>query len=399
MIVNMRVICGMVIISIGLGGQPAWGLTKAKAVGLDLRRQLVRIQRLEHGVLSFFDETRQLRVEPAQKFAQLLIESRGTDPLPEGPEVCAVVLNDGQWVVGRWVGVHDDGEVLYLQHPALGPVAVNLEDVSRFWPNRSVDDDFMAEGPFERIVSDRVVLLNGDVLEGFVAAIESHHVKVESTAQDGVLEIALDRTRLIRLASVLESPRPDMDVVYLADGSRWHVADLLIGSDRIFITPALCESGEAVGIELSRVLRIDLARHGVRLVDLTSLSRKVVAGGSAFGISVPPRVQGADLWMHAPLQIEFDLPLGADRFAAELALEMVDGKNSGDRAWADVIVNLVVDGKNVGRFHLDGESTNVHINVPITGRVMTVELDEAANGPVLDRVLLRDAILLVKDPR
>ena len=382
----------------------AAAVQSATAVGLDLRRQSIRIHRLADGTLRYFDASRQLRVEPIDQFVQLLIDRPDTDPPPQTEQTptASVLLIDGQRLVGTWVGAADNGESLQLRHAALGRIRIQLDRVKRFDPPGRAADylsgrhrgaELVTPGPG---AADQVALINGDVLEGFVAAIHTSAVSVNLAGGDEPIDVPLERVQSIRIANESQTDGPALDRVSLRDGSIVHASDLRIESDEQLtfsrVTVGKSDHGD-VTLDLSSVARIDLGRSGLRLVDLHRLPRQVVAGGEVFGVPMPPRVKDGTLWMHAPVKVRFDLPAGAVRFAARAVL---DAQGSDDASsWSDLIVKVAVGGNAHPPIHLHAAEPGADLSVATEGGILTIELDPALYGPVMDRILLRQAVVLV----
>ncbi len=375
---------------------PVAAVQSATAVGLDLRRQPIRIHRLADDKLRFFDGSRQLRVKPIDQFVQLLIDAPEDQAAAQADRGgAALSLTDGQRLVGTWFGADEDGQTLRLRHPALGPIGVQLERVRRFVPP---GHDATANGfASEPAGVDWVQLVNGDVLEGFVASIHTSHVRIELAGGAEPIDVPLERVRSVSLANDEKPELAAVDRLVLRDGSRVHASQLRIESgDQLTFTRV--EGNElksaAVTIDLSRVARIDLGSSGQRLVDLHELPLRVVAGGEVFGVPMPPRVIDGGFWLHAPVTVRFELPAGAVRFAAQADLEAGDG---GDRpsSWSDLIVKVAVDGKTEARVHLHAGAPRAALTGAAEGKILTIELEPGTYGPVMDRVLLRQAVVLV----
>ena len=117
--------------------------------------------------------------------------------------------------------------------------------------------------------------------------------------------------------------------------------------------------------------------------------------------------------LHAPVTVAFALPAGSCRVTAEAALDLPADLPAGRGAWADVVVwlgepvesaepvqsadaaDIMAD---VGRVRLMLSQPTGRFNVPLApGRSrLTLRLDPASNGPILDRVALRGARVLVE---
>ena len=159
------------------------------------------------------------------------------------------------------------------------------------------------------------------------------------------------------------------------------------------------QSTQRVELALGEVARVDLASPRGRLVDLVRLKMQAVSGGEVFGLPMPPRIDAGSVYLHAPVVVRFDLPAGAARLAA--VAELADAAQSPAEAlaWADMDLIVRVDSKIVATAHLDAAQPRALLNVAAAGRALTIELDQAANGPIRDRMRLRDAVVFVAHPR
>ena len=123
---------------------------------------------------------------------------------------------------------------------------------------------------------------------------------------------------------------------------------------------------------------------------------RVVAGGAVFGRQIAPLQDKGGLRIHAPIAVEIDLPAGASRLGGIAELDLSEGGvSSGFAQWADFELVLSLDGREVDRHHFDHSSPSTAINVPVNGAVLRIELLEAANGPIMDRLHLRGLVVLV----
>ena len=85
-----------------------------------------------------------------------------------------------------------------------------------------------------------------------------------------------------------------------------------------------------------------------------------------------------------PMTVELTLPEGAQRMA--LTADLVGRR--GAAGWADLILKLTTRRGKIQEYHLNAATPTAAINSYINGSV-TIELEPAVNGPVLDRLLTR----------
>jgi hypothetical protein len=150
-------------------------------------------------------------------------------------------------------------------------------------------------------------------------------------------------------------------------------------------------------LPLEQVQRVDLTAGGYRLVDLTQLPREVVDGGETFGFAKPPRLSAGDLMLHAPVRLAIALPEGAVRFAATAVLDLT-GVPADRHDWASSQLT-VQDAEQVPLApaqQIDAAHPTARFNLPVSAGRLILDLDPSVNGPILDRVRLTDAVILLR---
>jgi hypothetical protein len=352
----------------------------AVLIDAELHRRQIKFVTLGHGELTYFDDARRLQREAAQQFVSLQFTER---QLPadavadEDGNGAMVQLGDGQVFRGQMTGVDDEGRLKW-QTAHFGELHFKLDDVARVV---MIDAQQPIRADQQGVVAnDRVVLRNGDVVSGFVAALKSDGLILQVEQQE--LMLAWDRVAQVMLPNPIR--RSPGTWVRLTDGSRVLIDQVTLDSTRL----AGQVRGQAVTAPRAMVLAVEFAdRH--QLVPIGSLEPVLRSGGQVFGVPMPPRKAGDQLALHAPMTVEFTLPAAARRFAAEASLDP-QGLD-----WADL--NLIVaDAKGqLEKVHLDGKRPHAEINVQLHGDRLTLTVDEGANGPVFDRLMLHDAWVLV----
>lgn len=372
--------------------RPARALTGATLVDAELQAQPVKLASLQGGTLSYFDDDRRLQQRPASEF--VMLRSIGDDvalSASKGPQP-TLVLVDGQRIAGHWLGVTGDGQRLRWSHPVLGEITAPLEDI------RGVE--LSAELPAEQ-PGDQVVLGNGDALTGFVEGLGDASVQLVPQGSDQAVPLPIERVAALRLANPTEPMPTGVQTVILRDGTRLYAQDLQIGGDQARFDASLPGQAIAdVALPLESIQRVELTADGYRLVDVAELPREVLAGGSTFGFARPPRIDGDDVVLHAPVRLAIDLPEGAARFAATAWLDLA-GVPADRHDWAacELTVQDPSGAPLADSQHLDAAHGRTELNVPVTGRRLVLELDPSVNGPILDRVRLIDGVVLIKSPR
>jgi hypothetical protein len=419
-----------------------WGLVclnggKAQAeiavdlVGPDLKAKRIILNRVEDSTMTFFDADGLLQVEPLANYLRWRIAPSDAQA-KQGTVV--IDLSDGRRWTGEWLGTQDDGQVLLLKHWLFGQVKTDLEKVRRIAFDGSLKKA-------ESTKRDLVILANGDRLTGFINALEMDKVSFQPKGKRQALQLEIKNIRSIHLANPAEA-QIKFHAITLTDGSRvlakrfsviGQTMSVSLITDQDASNANTGNTGVApVAIPLKKVSRVDLADPSRRLVDLSALPSKTLAGGKVFGLAMPVRAQGTAFRMHAPVTVQFELPPGAVRFSAEAQLDVDSSKaesvkgnlgkaNSGkvssakgkpgrasssesarstrqgsvDRShWADFVVKVRVDDVELESYHIHTQQRRVRINVAAKGRVLTIELDPGRNGPVMDRLYLTNAIIL-----
>jgi hypothetical protein len=401
--------------------QSTHAATRALLIGADLKPQFVNLQAMGKKQISFFDADRRLQIKSVNEVLQIRLLhsaestrkaetlSRSASDKINEENVAARLpvradLVDGQRLVSQWSDTIDDGETLVFKHKLLGQTRVKLDVLARLW--RDSTKAHFAETPR----TDTIALANGDVMTGFIVKLERDAVLVQIKGSKTPINLPLSRVAAVLLANpmthVASSNKPNggdddktetgKHMIWLRDGSRLLSNKLEIGNDKLTIAPAMI-AGRDVTISLTEVVRIEIASTVGRLIDLTELPYKVIAGGDVFGLKVPPRTVGSSLRLHAPVTLLITLPKGVTRFAG---MAMLD--KQADRRWASCVVKIRTGKQVLGKHQLNARTPNAQINILLGSAgsdrppAMTIELDSGINGPVMDRVWLRDAMLFVK---
>ncbi len=381
---------------------PAFGVTPATLIGPDLNAQAVEVASLNDGTLNYFDIQRTLRSSAIDGFVQLR-SIGGEDLAGPGPVrgvTAGVWLTDGQRFAGDWVGPTPDGSGLIWRHPTIGTVTIPLDEVAQVnW----VGGDGLVVRRAARTM-DTVTLTNGDRLSGFVSSLNDEGVVLVLNTGGaggdggGSMTIPFGRIASMVLSNPYRSRVEPYHRVTLVDGTRVWADELRISGDRVYCRVIL-PGGLAVGFEspVMELARIDFWAGGLRLIDLTELPMRTVDEASVFGLTVPVRVAGRSVRMHAPGSVVYELPEGAVRFAGVAELDFQDAP-AHITDWSDFQVVVSVQEVQDQRFPVSGSQPVTRINTPISGPELTIRLDPGVNGPILDRLLLRDAVILVRLP-
>lgn len=364
--------------------------------------------------------------QPAGQPAGQTPEQTAQNQQPALPQGWGIVeLIDGQRLTGKLVGNDDAGQLMQWEHPQAGLLTFKLDHVRQWRMNSSPQQTVQANG------SDQLFLTNGDVLLGFVSAVTNQKVSFIPQGATEAVAVELSRVKALALANApLEVITPTALVV-LEDDSRLRAKRVIIERGELRFVPTLRQSEQWVKLPLSSLRRLDFANERWQLLPWSAMARKTQAGGMVFAAPWPVREEEESLYLHAPVTVTFTLPADAAAIGATAMLDIP----SADAAigWADFVVTLRVnesaDAKTStntsseqaagdvqlarlainetnpqGRLHatFDNAVATSSASGSSAGRraprTLTLTLDPALNGPIMDRLKLTDAWVVVARP-
>ncbi len=387
----------------------SWGQAglPAKLTHPDLTREAVQLVGLRDGRLSYFDSNRALREADAKDLVELRLGGDSPSEVDMNPQQRAVLmLADGQRFYGRWLQSgrdtqEEEGTGIAWEHATMGRLRVPLDRVAGIAQPPNAADLLAGQAG---LASDVVVLTNGDRVGGFVESITDEQLRLLPDGADAAVALPRDRVRAVLLANP-PIPLPSVGyLVTLRDGTRVRAQTFTLTRDAAELTlptdlrpdsqPG--EAVETVQLAADQITAVAMLDSGLRLIDLTSLPREVTDGGEVFGLPAAPVVEPeGSLWLHAPVELVFRLPPGAVRFAADAELALDDDVPAAARPLADV--NITADGGDAAsQVTLDADHPRERLGTSLTTDILRLHIDPAARGPILDRVRLRNARVLVQ---
>lgn len=371
---------------------PAGAVTPARLIGPDLQVRPIEITTLDNNTLSYFDDQRILQATDINQLVQLR-EING-EMLADTSHMPGVWLTNGQYFAGNWVGPNADGSGLVWQHPRIGNVTVSLEDITRVnWIADTAQSD-----PRDTPTADTLTLVNGDTLSGFISSLTEKGIAIVPDTGDASVTIPYGRIASMSLSNGRTQVIEPNHQLTLTDGTRVQADRLQISgglvSCRVF-SPG--DSPKELQMPVEALSRIDFWAGGLRLIDLTELPMRTTKKAYVFGLPVPLRVSGQSIRMHAPGEVSMELPDGSQRFAATAELDTQDAP-AVMADWSDFEVVVSTGGNEPERFRVTGLNPVVRINMPASAPGLKLRLDPGVNGPILDRLRLRDAVILVRTP-
>lgn len=323
-----------------------------------------------------------------------------------------VELVDGQRYVGRPAPRLDaaDASTMGWEHPVFGSLELPLERVSRVVVLPLHVDRTMA--PLEGL-DDRVVLANGDIIEGFVVSI-AEPLLIESAGQQRAIPLGL--VAGVALANPAE-PRAG-PTAWLADGSVVQFGAIST-SRRGEVTLTLAQPDQSAGegdrstaetvagvYPLDDVLAMVLVPQRLMPLARVPMSR-YEASSSRRWTEAPQIGEARDALLDAPpitlpgpIRVEWTIPASARRVAglAELPramwtwgdCELVISERSHEADWHELFRGRLHAGAPLAEF-------NAQIAPAAAPRSLRFELLEGRHGPVQDRIVLWRTVLLLDD--
>lgn len=238
-------------------------------------------------------------------------------------------------------------------------------------------------------LDDRVVLANGDVIDGFVAALGPELV-VETGGDPASLQLDL-------VAGVLlANPAAEISrtLVRTAGGSVIAAEAVEVSlTGGVLARLSTKTAGPVAEFDTADLRAIVFAPDAA--ASLASIEpAEVVAPGASWSrdavATVPDEQLGLDhLQLRGPVRVRWSLPRPAARLAAAAVLPPAMW------AWGDCeVVVRTGDGREAFRARLSSETPRAELNVPLAGlRELTIEVEPGASGPVQDMIVLEQPIV------
>ncbi len=301
-------------------------------------------------------------------------------------------LNEGDWIAGRIVAGGTDA--VTVETIALGRVHLPLDAVEGVRTAKASQPAYRGSVAwFERTAagdSDAVLLTNGDVVSGFVTAIDSDGITIDGSL--GEADIPLARTLIARLAPGRPAPLtgPRFSLSVRRTGRLTVTAFDLTGAT----AEARLRHSEHVSVAASDILAIEVAggrwewlsamqpisfQHTPMLSlgwdhvnDRNVLGKPMVVAGKRYehGVGV-----------HSRSSLIYDLQGKYATFVTAMGID----DDSGDRA--DVSVHILVDGKRrFDKQHIKPGALIGPIRTDVAkAKRLELIVDYGANGDIQDR--------------
>ncbi len=369
----------------------------------------------------------------------------GASPLDGAPADLAVDdalsgllrVTDGQRFTGRISSAGQPvADAVAWNHPVFGTLVFpldNIRELSLRPPGPAAPGVAAGGAGSPPAKNDRVLMVNGDVVTGFV---ESVGATVTISVGGKALGAPLEQIAKITLQNPSRTPDP-LPRLWLGDGTVVSVARFgqvgvdgrvpveiacpsLGGPSKKTAAPSKDRPSEAVAVPSIGASSIDLGAIAAMVADasrLVPLAQLTIASQKAVGDrrryepvemlwnDVPvdavshPVLDAPDVFLPGPMAVEWPLPGGAARLAgwAELPHDSL--------VWGDCVFSIGFVGPGE-QYHelfsqrVNGQRPVAEFNVALAGAAgrLRITVDPGEHGPIQDRLLLRRALILLGPP-
>jgi hypothetical protein len=299
-----------------------------------------------------------------------------------------LVLADGQRLPGEAIsGAKTGADVLVWNHREFGRLEAPLGLV------RSVSFN-STEPPPPAHAMDVLRMANGDQVEGVITSLGDPITLTLGSSPGGrLITQPIDRVASV---SMVAPRRPFTGMrVWLTDGSVVDVAQLRLGHDGL------------VRLTLAGSLADEL-QHSLKLSDIQAVLFDA-SGATPLASVAPTSIDGprtrytlpepvatnpaapiglSPIEISGPLTVRYALPEAPVEFVAEAVLPQ------SHRAWGNLELIVLDDSREVMRTRLNASRPSAPIRLLLTGSELTIRIEEGANGPLQDTVVLEHALLL-----
>ena len=303
-----------------------------------------------------------------------------------------ITLTWGDLLSGRVIAAH--GESLVIDNPVLGEVAVPLETVARIASSRAVAGAHRAAVQWldhgRPTDDDRVLLTNGDVLHGFISAIDADGIAIDTGGGSTTAPFRLVVAARLAHPAPPAPPHPSL-ILTLRDGGRLTATALDWVDAGV---EARLRAGVAVHIDADRIIAVDVIGGrwewlseqrpvSYEQAPMLGLGWEYTPDRNVLGgpITVGGERYERGIGVHSRSNLVFELNGAYREFVTSYGLDDDSGP------LADVTVMVLVDGQrrlektHVRRGTLFGP---VRVDLSHAGRIELI-VDYGDNGDLQDR--------------
>lgn len=316
----------------------------------------------------------------------------------------SVTLTDGQRLVGTPSVISIDEEFVAWSSSALGIVGLPIENIRRIAMPKLMPTGEITP-PLAYEFDDVIQLANGDTLRGFLESV-SAEATIETSA--GAL-LDVDTANIDQISLANDPAEMSGAAFWLADGSVVCVQSFETdhsGDEPVVmcllqpepIGPALGDrtpseaDAQPFGLALSTPLRdtLAIAFDSRRLIALSALEHASEFREIKIDRNGTPSLGSRDITMPGPMRTTWVLPHSATRLAFNATLP-IDA-----RAWGNLELIVRVDERIIETRAINAESPGAAINIDVSGNeLVSLEIDEAEFGPIQDKLVISNAIVLI----
>lgn len=302
-------------------------------------------------------------------------------------------LTDGQKLKATLKGPAA-GELLSFTSDRLGAFNVPVDKVARFWPLTLVEPLAGTEG------QDTLLLANGDRVTGFVESVDEKGFKFKAQGADEALALGPRQVAGFLLANPPGTAPLGSVLVMLGSGETLSAASIKVSEEKVTFMTSLVQRttpGEPLEMTLGEVAMMDFFGPAGRLVALKDIPFQTVGGAEFLGSPNMPVESAQGTLFQAPVAVRYALPAGAARVVFSAAAWCPAGSQELSKKWTRFDAGLQMAGQKspqwTARFEFGKQERVVLEAQP---GPMELVLSEGDNGPVLDRLLVSDAFVLVR---
>ncbi len=314
------------------------------------------------------------------------------EPRPVTRTRAQLHLRDGQIFIGH-PSPSSSKDAIHWTHPWIGLLRVPIDQVDMM----RLDADPV---PQSTEGYDQVVLRNGDILRGFIASVDDG-VEIELQRTTGTETTRIPWSRVSSLNLFGTHVPPTFPRAWFMDGTVASFKEINLGQDS-WLT--FSTHGHAIGVEnmepdpqpMREVHSIAVGGefiHPLRIDPPANPGTRAPATRPHAPLpraTDPTAVLGlSPIEISGPISCSWDIPEGAVGFRTRAFLP------ASMQTWGNLQLVISVDGRVLSHTHLSADTPTTEIDVSISGKMLTIELIEEANGPVQDTIVLEYPMFLL----
>jgi NPCBM/NEW2 domain len=335
--------------------------------------------------------------------ADIVALRRDGIPLPPGPDGGHVVFANGDRLPGTIGDLDGDRLGFHLGKEAL---SLPLSALSVLWwaaPDGAEPDRLLRRLATESRTRDRILLRNGDAVEGILTGLDARVLRLEVNRKE--LTVERSKAAVVALNTELSTtlkPKTAYGRLVLRDGTRLSLASATCADGQMLLGDTLFKTG--VSFPLEEV--VSLSIEGGPAVYLSELKVRKYEHNPYLGAPWPYVLNGSvdrrdlrlggstfdrGVGLHTESRLTYDLGGRYHRFEALVGLDDQTGKGGSAR------IQVLVDGKpkDLGNTELTGRSEPLAIRVDVTGaKELTIVADFGERGGVRGHVNWANARLI-----